>query len=542
MRYPQGTAIVRLDPFTPEQISRWLEIWNEENREYFNQTRKNHLTIDDLRPYGELSREPLLLLMLALYDAEGPSLRTDMELEQTELYERLLQRFVRREVVKLYSGLNQEQFTQKVEGELLRLSVVALAMFNRGRQYVHAEEVDYDMSILLGDSAEKIVTDRFQERITPGQLVLGRFFFVHESQATLEHSESYSYEFLHSTFGEYLIARLVSHLLPEIASTSKTLVKLRSANPDDSFLHATLSWVALTDREQVVTYLVQLCGQPDLGVREPLIGLLRAANDARLPDQYQQYLPSRRSLVARHAVYAANLLTLILASSGSVTASELWEARDNPIRRWQSQAYLWKACLSYTSWSALIRSITVTQAHTDDSKQDAAVRLGRNVTMEWPRLFEAPVFAKIAAGRDWCRFGDKSDELELEQCFVNGWQWDFLTHATEPLISTFPESLGVVVACEDGQVRSALHLLVKLRLYMGTLDARLYRWAMKCIPRLPADEADRYFDSIYAQFTEDLNLLDQEVADAIVAQMLRLMPGRRDKIRRITRLATLTFA
>jgi hypothetical protein len=529
VRYPQGSVVVRLDPFSLEQISGWLSVWNDDNYEHFAKAGLSLLSADDLRPYGELSHEPLLLLILAIYDAEGPRLKSESELDQAEVYERLLQRFVRREVIKLYSGLSDEQLGHEVDVELLRLSIVALGMFNRGRQNLTAEEVDSDLSVLMGESAEEnTVTSRFRERVTPGRLVLGRFFFVHESRAMLESRESYSYEFLHSTFGEYLIARLAFRLLREISSPIQPTIGRGASNPDDRFLHVAFSWVALTDREQVTLYLLQLIRRSNTDLGRNLISLLRCADDMRLPDQYAGYSPATLGQPSKHAIYAANVLILILATSGPTAVSELWVTEDHPIKRWQSQAYLWKACLPYASWSAFLRSMTVTCRHTSDLRQDATIHLSRAIGSDWPPLIDAQTFASITGGSEWFRFGDKVEDLRLEQGFVNGWNWDFLTHATSPLMSCFPESLGVVLACEDGQQRSALHILVSLRLYAGTLDVRLYSWAIKCIAKLPPEEAERYFDAVFSQFRDDLKLLDQEVVDQLIEDMLQVMPLSRN--------------
>jgi hypothetical protein len=51
---------------------------------------------------------------------------------QAELYERRLTRFAEREVGKTGGALPPQDFARLVSRELLRLSVTAFAMFNRG--------------------------------------------------------------------------------------------------------------------------------------------------------------------------------------------------------------------------------------------------------------------------------------------------------------------------------------------------------------------------------------------------------------------------
>ena len=100
---------------------------------------------------AELARQPLLLLMLALYDADGNALQAAQDdLGHAQLYERLLIRFAEREVRKTRSGLDDEQIRQEIERELLRLSVAAFAMFNRNRQWATEHELNSDLEILLG--------------------------------------------------------------------------------------------------------------------------------------------------------------------------------------------------------------------------------------------------------------------------------------------------------------------------------------------------------------------------------------------------------
>ena len=89
--------------------------------------------------------------MLALYDADGnPLQRADAALDKAGLYERLLVSFAEREVRKTGADLSSVQFEAAVEQELLRLSVVAFAMFSRGRQWVGDTELDGDLPTLLG--------------------------------------------------------------------------------------------------------------------------------------------------------------------------------------------------------------------------------------------------------------------------------------------------------------------------------------------------------------------------------------------------------
>jgi hypothetical protein len=157
-------------------------VWNNANQLYFTEHGLNALTSDVVAAHADLACQPLLLMMLALYDADENLLQKhDAALGQAELYEQLLARFAAREVAKSGSALSPADSAQAVEMELLRLSVAAFAMFNRSRQWVTEAELDVDLAALLGQPTRRAAGLRAE--LTAAQLLFGRFFFVHETQA-----------------------------------------------------------------------------------------------------------------------------------------------------------------------------------------------------------------------------------------------------------------------------------------------------------------------------------------------------------------------
>jgi hypothetical protein len=125
-RFPQGTTAIKLDPFDEPRISRLVGIWNRANARTANGDGDSNgaLTTEAVLRYRDLAEQPLLLMMLLIYDAEDGALRhTDRHLTHGELYERLLAMFARREVDKHHSGLGRDDLAEAVEGELRRLEV-----------------------------------------------------------------------------------------------------------------------------------------------------------------------------------------------------------------------------------------------------------------------------------------------------------------------------------------------------------------------------------------------------------------------------------
>ena len=85
---PGGTVAVRLEPFDDAQVGRWLDIWNHANAPYFAAAGLRALPVQTVLVHQELTGRPLLLLMLALYDADDNTLqREGAALDRAGLYE-----------------------------------------------------------------------------------------------------------------------------------------------------------------------------------------------------------------------------------------------------------------------------------------------------------------------------------------------------------------------------------------------------------------------------------------------------------------------
>jgi hypothetical protein len=116
-------------------------------------------------------------------------------LDRGELYERLLTGFAEREVRRTEPSLSADDLDRAIGHELTRLSVVALAMFNRRRQWVTQSELDMDLPALLGSLCDHRSPAELRARLTAGQIMIGRFYFVYEAQATRDGTRLSTYEF-----------------------------------------------------------------------------------------------------------------------------------------------------------------------------------------------------------------------------------------------------------------------------------------------------------------------------------------------------------
>ena len=135
-------------------------------------------------------------------------------------------------------------------------------MFCRGRQWVTETELDADLPALLGNTDRPTGLVSLRARLSAAEIQLGRFFFVHQAQATRDNTRLRTYEFMHATFSEYLIARLVTRELGDLADAAQFAAsRSRAIPPDDAFLYALLSFSPLTTRGTIVSFVAERFGR-----------------------------------------------------------------------------------------------------------------------------------------------------------------------------------------------------------------------------------------------------------------------------------------
>jgi hypothetical protein len=458
-RLPVGALAVRLEPFDDAQIERWLTVWNGTN------AHAEPLTPEVVLRFRALAGQPLLLLMLALYNATDNALQDGgATLDGGQLYERLLASFAEREVRRMLPGQPDPAVPALVEQELLRLSVVAFAMFHRLRLWVTESELDDDLAGFGITPSRPSRTEAFRSPLTAGQEMVGRFFFIQRAQAVQEDQVRQTYEFLHATFGEYLVARLVVQAVRdiEVREAASTLALRLSPSNDDDLLRSLLGFTPLTARATVLPFIAGLLAGPDLDrIRGWLTG--RVALAVTRP----QYIESRYRPVDKRvdhwmATYSFNLLLLRLVCGGELRASDLFTRTGDPAIWLRNSALQWQAAVPGDMWIDALDVLRVTRERRDGSR-DIVLEYAGEGTTELPDQLDVYWSNRVEPGRSGAFAADFQMVPELRSMHLsNHLSDDALLHAVEPLIRRVPEAFTHFHTLEDGDHRSVAHSLARM--------------------------------------------------------------------------------
>ncbi|MGW0624600.1 NACHT domain-containing protein [Streptomyces sp. NPDC002765] len=474
-RPPEGMIALRLEPFNDRQVTRWLDVWNTTNMAGFAARCLQPLAPDTVLAHRELATQPLLLLMLALYDSDRNALQLhSAALGQAELYERLLTSFAEREVRKNAPSLTEEQLGEAVEEELTQLSIVAFAMFNRGQQWISAAELDKDLAALAPGS--RSVHTGLRAHLTAAQLLLGRFFFVHEARASREGRILSAYEFLHATFGEYLVARLATQELHDLAeSVRHPTRRSRPFTLDDAFLHALLSLMPLTTRGTTVSFLVErLRGWPQplrTQTLTVLLSLFRRALHTRHDSRYDDYTPQCVPVPTRPATYSLNLMLLAAATATAegLSADDLFPETGETVAAWRRLALLWRSQCPSEGWSGLIATVAIDRFW-DDGRRQIRVRLRDDSEAEpwstdpfWTYDFGPGHQHRPRTDDHWFAWiQDDNRQLQDQAKFICDVADDIFAHALQPWAGVWDTAVVTFHATTERPAVSAANALVRL--------------------------------------------------------------------------------
>lgn len=378
---PASTTVMRLLDFDESRRQSWIRVWNTHNRSYFAANGVDEFMVPDRVEVIDLARQPLLLLMLALYDSQANQLQKGATVDQSLLYHSLLTRFIRRERSKgdgaaEFAILDEDEQDAQLESDLARLGVAAIGMFNRQDVHISRDELDKDVEYFR---LARDTPDGVGRRLTQADLLLGSFFFIHESRSSSGDREAdkvakgpKSFEFLHNTFGEFLAADFLLRQLLDETRTISTLSTQDSLSnvlrgrlqqmPEDliaCLIHTPLhsrpvvfrmlgEWTPHRLRREgrtLTEFLEALDKIVNSQVRELLSGTgipVIARRDRSGP--YRQ-LP----LMGHLAIFTLNLTlvrTALAGSTGFVFDDEVIGDSDGQCRPWDRLTHLWQSWLS----------------------------------------------------------------------------------------------------------------------------------------------------------------------------------------------------
>jgi hypothetical protein len=543
----EGTIALRLDPFDDERIAAWLSVWNRTNGA--------QLDLETVLRYPDLAGQPLLLLMLALFDAQGGSLRDAGPLDSDRLYEQLLDRFARRQVDKHATGWTVRETDRRVQEELRRLSVVAFAMSNRGAQWVSEAELERDLEALPGLTSRTPVHVDPTDLRTPlahAELAVGSFFFIHRARAMTDDAKLETFEFLHATFAEYLTARLIVEVFRNMVYRERATTIPAGGTVDDDLAHALLSFAPLAGRRQITVFVRSMVGawpeEDRQDATDLMFRLFRAATQHRAPHTFAAYLPRSLSIPARISAYTSNLLVLAV-TTGEVTASQLFDIRpesdqygNRTVNSWTRTARIWHAEDEASGWIDLLYLIRVDRIRRQ-GRRDLALSLKERtqsknappVDVAWllDNGLPAPV-ADLSNIFMLVRGGSAIRQAGWQDHFLADTVGELVRDAVTPLwassLNLYGDGVYHGVGGRPATVLSGLLRLAFGRAELSRQEARdLYRAALVWLPYISAQGRAMFFRSLAI----DADIDAETVADALEARVVDSDPERTDRLDRV---------
>lgn len=395
---PVGATVLRLLEFDTRRQEEWISVWNGANASYFQEVGIEEFRLPAKDQVGaekilSLAEQPLLLLMLALYDSQDNQLRKSMALDRTRLYDELLRRFVTRERRKDRS-FEHDQTPQEqkvaIDNDMRRLGVAAIGMYNRRQVHILADELEADLRFF---DLLKEVTASEGRPMSQADLLLGSFFFVHKSQAKTgtddggaAEAEASAFEFLHNTLGEFLTADFILRwAIDEVQALAalKDQEALRSVfheklNSPDGLRRqwfASLVYTPLFTRPVVLEMMREWSGHL-LRDRHMSREVFAAHLDMVLHNQIERLISKRampsimlqetvderyrarfgdHPLVGHIAVYSVNLILLrvIVCNEPFVMDESVIKSYEDGARPWDRLVHIWRSWFSLEALSGL---------------------------------------------------------------------------------------------------------------------------------------------------------------------------------------------
>lgn len=363
-------------------------------------------------------------------------------------------------------------------------------MFNRGTQWATEAELEGDLQALPGLTATVVRPAPPADLRAPlqaAELTLGSFFFVHRARATRDGIALETYEFLHATFGEFLVARLIHGVVRNLSALEQASAFPSGEAVDDDLLHALLSFAPLAGRRQTVDFLRGIVSAMPPAMRtewtDLLVRLFRPAMSPRPPRAFGDYLPRHRSL----SVYSANLLLLALCAD-DIRVSRLFGGDDtHNVEAWRDMCLRWRSESAAGGWLGMLDLIRVDRVRRA-GRIDVSLSLGSPdepppVDLSWLLRMDSDGDARV-----WV-LPDPIGRLRQEAHFTCDFEADILQHVLDPLVAAGLKEAGAEVRDSAGGFASALNVLMRLGVAESMAAANrmaLYREALAWHDRHPA--------------------------------------------------------
>jgi hypothetical protein len=398
---PKHATIIRLLEFNQQRQSEWIARWNNANSIYFEQAHVERFTLpQDNENINKLAEQPLLLMMLAIYDSVGNPLFHIKDINQSLLYNELLRRFIERELKKdekVTRSWQKEELDKAIDHEMERLGVAATGMFNRRRLDIKKEDLGADLKFFdLEKNSLVIEGHQFSSRgvydLPPAEKMFGSFFFqqltaVHKStepgtvHKPTEQESDIAYEFLHNTFGEFLTADFILRkILEETAAihqlTGKRVFrstlsqKLEQIDGLEPGWFARFMYTPLFSRPVIVNLLrewsrhclqqeqrdvLEFLADLDTIVTNHVNLLLTTSTLPSLIAKSDQHPFADLPIIGYLAIYTLNLLLLrtLLAPDGYTFDEAKYTPTADGTRAWDCITYLWRSWFSLETLNEL---------------------------------------------------------------------------------------------------------------------------------------------------------------------------------------------
>lgn len=371
---PLGTTVMKLLDFDPIQKDEWITIWNKCNHNNLQSKGLMDFSLPDgSAEIDELSGQPLLLLMLAIYDADFENGENTLQksakespnegLNRMRLYDELIRRFVRRELMKgkrgdevPYADANDTRRKELIDAEMDKLGIAAFGMFIREKLFITVPELKGDIQKFKTEALDY----SSEGALDASEVFFGSFFFIHDSRiegerqeeashAALEFEKDASFVFLHKTFYEFLVADYALSSLYRYAIDLAAVKNFREHTYnskvvafDDEFpqFYLSASGSPLCAEPEIIKMIAEWCNQKlevlsenNSLTKETIVSVIEdiierhvdlIKNDVMNPGN-DLSLIHERPIPQRNAIYIINLVTLIALIEGEWNTNvEMW--------------------------------------------------------------------------------------------------------------------------------------------------------------------------------------------------------------------------